>query len=264
MPIGKFLSGKLSSELAMTGNLAGDMMPNLNSLSGKGNLLLIEGVLKKFTPLEKLAAALQIDRLKSISVKDIKNYIEFANGKVLVKPFTIKVDDIEMQLGGMHGFDQSLDYIIAMKVPRKYLGNAGNTLVNGLVSQAAGKGIPIKLGEIVDLNVKMTGTMTNPSLKIDLQKVAGDAASELKEQAKDFAQQKIDSAKTRVKDTLAVIKDKVKEEATNKLKEQLFGKDTTKSAVADTTKSKTGVVIKDKLKGLFNKPKKNASDTSRK
>ena len=106
--------------------------------------------------------------------------------------------------------------------------------------------------------------MTNPSLKIDLQKVAGDAASELKEQAKDFAQQKIDSAKTRVKDTLAVIKDKVKEEATNKLKEQLFGKDTTKSAVADTTKSKTGVVIKDKLKGLFNKPKKNASDTSRK
>ena len=62
MPIGKFLSGKLSSELAMTGNLAGDMMPNLNSLSGKGNLLLIEGVLKKFTPLEKLAAALQIDR----------------------------------------------------------------------------------------------------------------------------------------------------------------------------------------------------------
>ena len=166
---------------------------------------------------------MQIDRLKSISVKDIKNYIEFANGKVLVKPFTIKVDDIEMQLGGMHGFDQSLDYIIAMKVPRKYLGNAGNTLVNGLVSQAAGKGIPIKLGEIVDLNVKMTGTMTNPSLKIDLQKVAGDAASELKEQAKDFAQQKIDSAKTRVKDTLAVIKDKVKEEATNKLKEQLFG-----------------------------------------
>ena len=263
MPIGKFLSGKLSSELSMTGNLGGDMMPHLNTLSGKGNLLLIEGVLKKFTPLEKLAAALQIDRLKSISVKDIKNYMEFANGKVLVKPFTIKVDDIEMQVGGMHGFDQSLDYIIAMKVPRKYLGKEGNSLVNGLVTQAAGKGIPVKLGEMVDLNVKMTGSMTNPTLKIDLQKVAGDAASELKEQAKDFAQQKIDSAKTRVKDTLTVIKDKMKEEAKDKLKEQLFGKDTSKVTTADTVKSKTGAVIKDRLKGLFNKPKKNASDTSK-
>ena len=99
------------------------MMPDLKSLTGNGDLLLIEGVLKKFQPLEKLASTLQIEQLKDISVKDIKNYIEFANGKVLVKPFTVKVQDIEMQIGGMHGFDQSLDYIIQMKVPRKYLGS---------------------------------------------------------------------------------------------------------------------------------------------
>ena len=35
----------------MNGNLNGNMMPDLNSLTGKGNLLLIEGVLKKFAPL---------------------------------------------------------------------------------------------------------------------------------------------------------------------------------------------------------------------
>ena len=122
MPIGQFLDGKLNSQLVMTGNLDGNMMPDLSSLSGKGNLLLLEGVLKKFAPLEKLANTLQIDELKSITIKDIKNHIEFANGKVLVKPFTVKVKDIEMQIGGMHGFDQSIDYVVAMKVPRKYLG----------------------------------------------------------------------------------------------------------------------------------------------
>ena len=99
MPIGQFLDGKLNSQLTMIGSLNGDMMPDLSSLSGQGNLLLLEGVLKKFAPLEKLANTLQIDDLKSISIKDIKNYIEFANGKVLVKPFTIKVKDIEMQIG---------------------------------------------------------------------------------------------------------------------------------------------------------------------
>src|SRR4029078_7971512 len=40
MPICQFLDGKLHSQLLMTGNLNGNMMPDLNTLSGKGNLLL--------------------------------------------------------------------------------------------------------------------------------------------------------------------------------------------------------------------------------
>jgi hypothetical protein len=265
MPIGQFLGGKLQSQLSMNGNLNGNMMPDLNTLSGKGNLLLIEGLLKKFAPLEKLANALQIDHLKSITLKDVKQYIEFANGKVLVKPFNVKINDIEMQVGGMHGFDQSLDYIIEMKVPRKYLGNEGNNLVNGLITQATSKGIPVKLSDMVDLSVKMGGSITNPSIKIDLQKVVGDAADELKEQAKDFAQQKIDSAKARAKDSLNVVKDKAKEEVKEKLLEHVFGKDTTKTTdPADSSKKKNDPGIKDKIKNIFIKPKKPAVDTTKK
>ena len=264
MPIGQFLGGKLQSQLSMTGHLNGDMMPELSTLSGKGNLLLIEGLLKKFAPLEKIANTLQIDHLKSITLKDVKQFIEFANGKVLVKPFKVKVNDIEMQIGGLHGFDQSIDYIIEMKVPRKYLGNEGNNLVNGLIAQATSKGIPVKLSDMVDLTVKMGGTITNPSIKIDLQKVVGDAADELKEQAKDFAQQKIDSAKARAKDSLNVIKDKVEVKAKEKVLERLFGKDTTKTNnPADTSQKKTDP-IKDKMKNIFIRPKKPATDTTKK
>src|SRR5690606_13641210 len=241
MPIGRFLSGKLNSELTMTGALDGTMMPDLNSLSGKGNLLLIEGVLKNFAPLEKLATMLQIDFLKSLTVRDIKNYIEFANGKVLVKPFTIKVQDIEMQIGGMHGFDQSLDYMIAMKVPRKYLGTAGNNLVNGLVQTANNKGIPVKLDEMVNLNVKMVGSISNPQLKIDLEQTAGNAMEDLKVQAKDFAEEKVEVAKQRVTDSLNKMKDEFKEDAKVKLKEQLFGKDSTsKNTVKDSSRNDAG------------------------
>ncbi|HEU4859453.1 MAG TPA: AsmA-like C-terminal region-containing protein, partial [Chitinophagaceae bacterium] len=265
MPIGQFLAGKLQSQLSMTGNLNGNMMPDLNTLSGKGNLLLIEGLLKKFAPLEKLADALQIDHLKSITLKDVRQFIEFANGKVLVKPFNLKVNDIEMQIGGLHGFDQSIDYIIEMKLPRKYLGSEGNNLLNVLVTEATSKGIPVKLSDMVDLSVKMGGTVTNPSLKIDLQKVAGDATDALKEQAKDFAQQKIDSAKARTKDTLNVMKDKVKADAKEKVLERVFGKDTLKAnSPADSSKKKNDPGIKDKIKNIFVKPKKPAADTVKK
>ncbi|MEP7372525.1 MAG: AsmA-like C-terminal region-containing protein [Chitinophagaceae bacterium] len=265
MPIGQFLDGKLSSQLTMNGNLHGDMMPDLSTLTGQGNLLLLEGVLKKFAPLEKLASTLQIDDLKSITIKDIKNYIEFANGKVLVKPFTIKIKDIEMQIGGMHGFDQTIDYAISMKVPRKYLGTAGNNLINNLASQASSKGIPIKLGDVVNLNVKMGGSLTNPSIKTDLKEVAGDAVADLKQQAVDFAKEKVDVEKQKIKDSVAAVKNQVVNDVKEDIKNKIFGnKDSTKTSNVDSTKKKAEQTIKNTFDGLFKKKKKPVADTTAK
>lgn len=253
MPIGKFIAGTLTSELAMSGNLAADMMPDLKTLAGKGNLLLLNGVLQKFAPLEKLASTLSIDRLKSITVRDIKSYIEFANGTVLVKPFTIKVDDIEMQVGGRHGLDQSMDYIIAMKVPRSYLGNAGNNLVNGLVKKAGDKGVPIQLGETVNLNVRMLGSITNPTVQVDLKEVADDAISDLKQQVADFARAKADSARERIKDSIDSKKKEVVNDLRDKLQDKIFGKDTStiskdssKPRPVDKLKKSIGDMLKKK------------------
>jgi hypothetical protein len=266
MPVGQFLDGKLNSQLTMIGKLGGDMMPDLSSLSGNGNLLLLEGVLKKFAPLEKLANTLQIDELKSVTIKDIKNHIEFTNGKVLVKPFNIKIKDIEMQIGGMHGFDQKIDYVVAMKVPRKYLGTEGNNLVNNLASQASNKGIPVKLGETVNLNVKMGGSITNPSVKTDLKEVAGDAVADLKQQAQDFAQEKIETEKQKIKDSVAAVKNQVVNDVKEDIKSKIFGsKDSTQTTSnLDSTKKKAEQTLKNTFDGLFKKKKKPVADTTSK
>ncbi|HLG41260.1 MAG TPA: AsmA-like C-terminal region-containing protein [Chitinophagaceae bacterium] len=265
MPIGQFLAGKLQSQLSMTGNLNGDMMPDLSTLTGKGNLLLIEGLLKKFAPLEKIANTLQIAELKSITIKDIKNYIEFANGKVLVKPFIVKVKDIEMQIGGMHGFDQSIDYAVQMKVPRKYLGNEGNNLLNNLASQATGKGIPVKLGDVVNLNIKMGGKINDPSIKTELKEVAGDAIKDMQQQAVDFAKAKADTVKQTVKDTLTSVKKQVLTDLKEEAKNKLFGnKDSVKTNNMDDTKKKTEQTVKNTLNSLFNKKKKEPADSAKK
>jgi hypothetical protein len=227
---------------------------------------LLEGVLNKFAPLEKLASALQIDELKSITIKDIKNHIEFANGKVLVKPFTVKVKDIEMEIGGMHGFDQSIDYVVAMKVPRKYLGTEGNNLVNNLASQASSKGIPVKLGEVVNLSVKMGGSISNPSVKTDLKEVAGDAVADLKQQATDFAKEKVETEKQKIKDSVAVVKNQVINDVKEDVKNKIFGsKDSTqKTSNLDSTKKRAEQTLKNTFDGLFKKKKKPVADTTSK
>src|SRR3954468_2531524 len=74
MPVAQFLSGKITSQLSLNGKLGKDMMPVLSSLTGDGNLLLIEGVLQKFAPVEQLASTLNVSQLKNISLRDVKTY----------------------------------------------------------------------------------------------------------------------------------------------------------------------------------------------
>ena len=92
----------------MNGNLHGDMMPDMSTLTGKGNLLLIEGLLRKFAPLEKLANTLQIDELKSITIKDVATISNLPMGRCSVKPFA-QGEGYDMQIGGIQWFYQSLD-----------------------------------------------------------------------------------------------------------------------------------------------------------
>jgi hypothetical protein len=245
MPVGKFLSGKLNSKLGLTGLLGQNMLPDLTTLSGEGNIFLIEGLLEKFKPLEKLAERLHVDELKNITLREVREQFEFSAGKVFVKPFKMKVKDIEMEIGGMHGFDQSMDYTIHLKIPRAMIGTKGNQLVNDLAAKMSSNGVPVKLGETVNLNVKMLGTLTDPDIRFDLKESAGSLADEIKQQAKDFAQSKIDSSKKAVKDTVESVKRELVKEAGEKLKEQLFSKKDTASS--DSLKPKP-VKPEDKLK----------------
>jgi hypothetical protein len=256
MPVGKFLAGKLTSQFSMAGKLDDKMFPDLTTLTGNGSLLLIEGVLKKFQPLDKLASALDVNELKEVSVKDIKSHFEFAKGKMLVKPFNFKVKDIDMQIGGMHGFDQSIDYIIGMKLPRKYLGTNGNALVNNLAAQANSKGIPITISDMVDLNVKMGGSISNPLIKTDLKQTAGDVTKELKQQATAFVQQKTQETKQTLKDTATAIKNQVVSEVKNELVKQLTGtKDSSNNSSLKDTRQKAAETLKNTLGGFLKKKK---------
>ena len=260
MPIGKFLAGKLTSKLSVKGKLGDNMMPDLNSLTGNGNMLLIEGILNKFAPLEKIATTLNVKALEKISVKDIKSYFEFNNGKVFVKPFAVKISGIDMEIGGVQGFDQSLDYVINMKLQRSLIGAQGNQLVNNLIADVNSKGIPVKNSDVINLNLKLGGFIKNPTIKIDLKQGVQNLTDQLKNQVTDFAKNKVDSAKkvitNAVKDTIASVRKQAIFAAKDELTKQISGG----KKITDTSKkSNPQESVKGLINNLFKKQTKDST-----
>ena len=261
--MGQYVNGKMNSQISMNGKLGADMMPDQKTLTGKGNLNLTEGVFNKFEPVDKLASTLHMNQLSGMSLKDVKLNFEFANGKVLVQPFHVKYESVDMEIGGMHGFDQSIDYAIAMKVPRAMMGNEANGLVNNLAQQANNKGVPVKISDNINLKINMVGTISHPQIKTGLNSPGADLSSEVKQQATVFAKQATDSAKTVVhakteeaKDSAVAIKNQAVKDLQKDLGKALTGeKDSTGSSgkTLENTQKNAEKTIKNTFDNLFKK-----------
>ncbi|MVT10131.1 AsmA family protein [Chitinophaga tropicalis] len=256
MPLAKFLNGKVTSQLSLKGKLGGDMMPVLSSLTGDGNLLLLEGVLKQFGPVDQLASTLNVNQLKNFSLRDVKTYFAFEDGKVKVNPFKVNVNNISMLVGGTHGFDQSLNYTLQMTLPRSVIGKQGDALVNNLVTQASNKGINVNVSDSVHLNVLLGGNITKPTYKTDLQETASGAINNLKDQAATLVKNKVDTVKTALKDTLQSVKQKAVASVKDELTKQLTGqKDSsgTKSQPLQNVGKDAEKAVKSTIGNIFKK-----------
>ena len=271
MPMGQYVDGKMNSQLSVIGKLNGEMTPDMKTLTGKGNLFFVEGVFKKFAPVEKLAQSLHLNELNGLSLKDVKFSFEFANGKVLVQPFHVKYEGIDMEIGGMHGFDQSIDYLIAMKVPRSMMGSDANNLINNLAQQANNKGIPVKISDYINLKINMVGTITNPQIKTALNSAGTDLSTDVKQQAAVFAKQATDSIKTVVnaktneaKDSAIAIKNQAIKDLQKDLGNVISGqKDSTGGSpkTLENTQKNAEQTLRNTFDNLFNK-KKTPKDTT--
>jgi hypothetical protein len=248
MPIGQFIAGKLTSQLTVTGKLGNNMMPDMNSLTGNGNFLMLEGLLSKFEPVNKVAQTLNMQQLQNISLRDVKTFFEFTSGQVFVKPFVTKVNDIDMEIGGSHSFTQDMDYTINMKIPRAMMGAAGNNFINNLAAQATAKGLPVKVSDIVNMQLKLGGSIKNPTVKTDLKQTATSLTQDLKQQANAFVQNKIDSTKKAVKaaikDTVKSLKQQVINDVKNEAIKQIF-------KTGDTTKADPKKTLEEAGKNLL-------------
>ncbi len=178
-PIAGAMNGKLNSDINLSGNLNKDFTPNLTSVSGKAlaELLATNINPEKTKTLGLLNNKLSFIDLTKLDLTDIKTHLSFKEGKVEVSPFKLKYKDIGINIGGSHGFDQSMSYNVTFDVPAKYLGNE----VQGLLSKLSVKDQNVT----VPVTANITGNMSNPSVKTDLSSSVTKLTQKLIQQQKD-------------------------------------------------------------------------------
>jgi hypothetical protein len=175
-PIAGVVNGKLNSTIKLNGNLdAKEMTPDLNSLSGDllGQLLDPKVNPNNSQMLTAITQNVKFLDVSKINLDKLKTAISFKGGKVSVKPFKIKYQDITAEVGGAHNFDQTMNYDLKMDVPVKYLGGDINKLLEKLTPADA------KKIENIPVSALMSGNFKSPKVTTDLKQATTNLTSQL-------------------------------------------------------------------------------------
>lgn len=250
-PLAKHAKGNYSTSLTIKGALDQQMEPIYESMNGKGKLNTQSISIEGYKPLQKIADMTKNKKLNPMSLNDAAISFTISNGKVFVDPFTNKIGNTKLTIAGSNSFDQTIDYVFSFEIPREEFGAAANQAVDGLLTQAANKGIDLDVAKTINLDIRLVGDATNPEIKTDLKKAKSDATQQLKDKAKEELEKKKKELEQKAKDEL----EKQKKELEQKAKDELDKKK--KEAEEELKKKKKEAEeelkkkAKDKLKGLF-------------
>ncbi len=256
-PIAKNCTGKFSVNMNVASILDNQMSPVMNTLSGSGKLATGTVVVSNFPAFNKVADALKMDSWKKFQIPPVNPSFKFVNGRVFVDPFDMNVNGIKATVAGSNGFDQTIDYTMATQIPRSAFGGAANGVLNNLLASANSKGANLSVGEVIPVNLKIGGTVNNPTVGTDLNQAgakvmddmkakAAEAAEKLKAEAEAKARAEADKLKKEGEAKLNAEKEKAQAEA-DRLKKEAEAK---AKAEAEKQKKEAEKKAADELKKL--------------
>ncbi len=275
-PIAKILHGAMNSEVRISGNLKDDFTPNLLSVTGSilAELMTSKIDAKDAPLLSALDGKLNFLDLENLNLKNLKTDLNFEDGVVKVKPFTLNYKDFAIDVAGSHSFDQELNYRATIQVPAKYLGKE----VEQLMAR-------INESSLEELTVPVTATIggayTNPKISTDLASGIKNITAQLVEIEK---QKLINKGKDKAKDVIGDIlaknqkkTDSTKKENAEKVKDVLGGilggttkkndtvtkKDSVETGSREAQKEAQKEAAKKILGGLFGKKKEPTEETKK-
>ena len=145
VPIFQKTGGTYSVQLDLQSNLDSQMSPDLNSLTARGVIQSNDIEIQNVEVFNQLATLLKNDKFKNIEAKDLKISFEIEDGKVKTSPFDIKLGNITMNLSGVTGLDQTIDYAAKINIPGA--------------------------GALSNVSATIGGTFTKPSIKLNTEEV---------------------------------------------------------------------------------------------
>ena len=194
-PVAKFARGNVSTDLHLAGALGKDMMPLFNVLDGKGALKTSDLVIQGLPLLGKIADAIKLEQLRNPTLDSLRASVQIKAGRVQVNPFTVRAGRSALQVAGSHGFDQSLQYTLGLRVARADLGAAANQAIASLISRAGRTGLNLQAADTVALGIKVGGTITSPTVQTNLADLVASTGQSVKQAAQQAVAQQVDSLK---------------------------------------------------------------------
>ena len=263
-PIAKEAQGEFHTELKFSTELDDTLGPILNTMNGKGFLKTKNLGFAETEAWQKIIETLKIkgNKYKKVKAEDITVYYNFENGRLSTEPFNLNLGKIKGVVSGSVTFDSEINYKYALKIPRNELGGAANNAASFAESFAAKNGMNISVGEYINVNVLVTGSIDSPTYKIIPTGISGEKS--MKNQAKEAVKEKIDEVKQKAKEEINKAKEKAEEEAERLKKEgeakarkeadriKKEAEDKAKKEV-EKTKQKAKDEVKSKAKDLLKK-----------
>lgn len=211
-PVGERTSGNFSAGLTLRSVLDEKLEPVMASLAGGGNFSSAALAIENSPALVGLAENLRMDMFRTLNVRDLSIDFEFRDGRVEVKPFTMNMGRSSATMSGNHGFDQSINYLMSLEIPRDEFGGAANQILDNLIGQAANRGLDITPSETVRVGVAFTGTVSEPNIRLTLTENADDARQQMMDVIEENIQQVIDEVREQAEEIMDDAREQVAEE----------------------------------------------------
>jgi hypothetical protein len=187
-PVLKHCKGKISLKFDYTSLLDAEMSPVLNSIDGYGRLKSKSIQIVDSKTFDKLIEYVKVGDDYNNEFKNIDISFNIKDGRINVEPFDVNIKDINMNVGGSHGIDQTMDYLLALDVPRAYFGSTANDALEGLLKEAEKSGVKLNVSETIKVKARIIGTTTDPKITFNLKDDSGDAKQNLKQELKKKAE----------------------------------------------------------------------------
>jgi len=194
-PVAEHVLGRFSTEMAFKTDLNQEMMPVLATMMGDGALNTSRISVENVKSLDMLSSTLNIEEFKKMDLNPLNMLFTIEEGKVNVKPFELKSDHFKANVSGWTSFDQTINYVMNMEIPRELFGTQANAALDDLVSKANVTGTNFSLGETIDVDVLFTGTATDPKISTNLANIGKSIIDDTKKQLEEELKKKQEEAK---------------------------------------------------------------------
>ncbi|NQU35096.1 MAG: hypothetical protein HQ521_17865 [Bacteroidetes bacterium] len=179
LPLTKKTTGLFSADFNLNTLLKNDMMPDYSTMSGGGLLSTKKIVISGLNSLTEIADMLNIEQLKQLSIDDFIAHFKLEAGKLIVKPTKFNYKNIDAEIAGWTGLDQSIEYDMNIMVPRSEFGSSANKVIDDLLSQANFLGNNFSLPSIIPINISIEGTLDKPVVKTKLSDNIGSTSTNI-------------------------------------------------------------------------------------